>query len=267
QDSTLVGVIYVDSKKASRVFGKPDLDLLGGIAGQVAVAIENAILFENIQKEERYRNNLQRFLGPNLVERILQEEQISLGGTTRNVTILFSDIRNFTFLSANQDSKAMFEQLNDYFGVMTKAIFKYHGTLDKYIGDGIMAIFGAPIELEDHAYCAIQTAIEMKRNLRELNAQWEKEGKVPYNIGIGICTGDAVVGNVGSSERMDYTAIGPPVNLANRIESLTKKADCNLLISESTYECVKGRVNTKCYKPVSVKGFTEPILVYGVLDE
>lgn len=267
QDSTLVGIIYVDSKKASRIFFKGDLELLSGIAGQVAIAIENAYLFESIQKEVRYRNNLQRFLGPNLVDRILQEEQISLGGTSRNVTILFCDIRNFTGMTADRDSGSVFEQLNEYFGVMTKAIFKCHGTLDKYIGDGLMAIFGAPLELEDHPFWAIQAALEMNRNLKVLNDQWKIEGKPTFEVGIGICSGETMVGNIGSNERMDYTAIGSPVNLASRIEGLTKKADCNILISESTYMCVKDRVNTKSYKPVPVKGFSEPIAVYGLLDQ
>jgi adenylate cyclase len=178
------------------------------------------------------------------------------------VTVFFSDIRGFTPMSEVLSAEEVVHLLNEYFTAMTSIIFKYEGTLDKFMGDAIMAIYGAPIDMPDHAERAVLAAVEMSVKMKELQAKWHSEGKREVNIGIGINTGEVVVGNIGSMERMEYTAIGDNVNLTQRLESVAEKGQ--ILISSATYEKVKHKVRATMLDPIKVKGKTDKVIAYSV---
>jgi len=154
--------------------------------------------------------------------------------------------------------------LNEYFSAMIEIIFKYEGTLDKFIGDAIMAVFGAPVAHPDDPQRALRTAVEMREELKKLQEKWKGEGRPAFDIGIGINTGEVVAGNIGSSERMDYTVIGDNVNLASRLESLNKEHQTHILISEDTYQKVKDVAKVRPIEPVKVKGKEKEVMIYEV---
>jgi len=210
-----------------------------------------------------------RYVSPDVVEELMKNpDSIELGGAKKIVTIMFADIRGFTAYSENKDPVEVIARLNEYLTVMTRIIQKYGGTLDKYLGDGLMAFFGAPIYYEDHVERAIKTAVEIQEAIKQLNKEWaEKDGSPPLLVAIGINTGQAVVGNVGSPERMDYTLIGEDVNLASRTEALTKLFTTLVLVSERSYNSLpEGEVKDSLYYVGEelVKGFTNPIKVYSL---
>lgn len=213
------------------------------------------------------KQSFQRYVSAQIVEEILEAaEPVNLKGERKTVTILLSDIRGFTTLAEQLQPEALVQFLNSYFSAMIDIIFEYEGTLDKFMGDAILALFGAPVSHGDDALRAVKTAIAMQRKLRELNETWGMDGKPNIKIGIGISTGEVVVGNIGSEKRMEYTVIGQDVNYAQRIEALTKELPADILISESTYYRIKSRVTATEYEPIVIKGKREPIKVYGVLD-
>ncbi|HSA07275.1 MAG TPA: adenylate/guanylate cyclase domain-containing protein [Candidatus Gastranaerophilales bacterium] len=207
-----------------------------------------------------------KFVSPQILEKLLTEKkEISQSGQRKIMTVLFSDIRGFTTLSEQHPADEVIAILNEYITEMVEVILGYNGTLDKYIGDAIMAFYNDPVEMEDHALRAVLTSIGMKNKLVELNENWNKQGKAPLNIGIGINTGDMIVGHMGSHRLVDYTVIGDNVNLASRIESLTKNYGVNILISESTYNEVKEQVDARYIDEVVVKGKKNAVKVYEVL--
>jgi adenylate cyclase len=261
----IIGVIYVDNRVSKGYFSEDDLEFLVAFANQASLAIENAKLYENIREQEQMRLNLQRYLPINLVDEMLFTDTLQLGGKHVKAAILFSDIKGFTSLSENLEPEETVQILNDYFKEMTDEVFIHEGTLDKYMGDGIMAFFGAPISHEDDSLRACKAAIAMMEKLKHLNAKWKKEGKPWYlEMKIGINTGEVVAGNVGSEKRMDYTVIGDAVNLASRLEDSAKGGE--ILISHSTYADIEPYVRAKKLKPIAVKGKSEPVQVYLVLD-
>ncbi|MGE5391759.1 MAG: CHASE2 domain-containing protein [Deltaproteobacteria bacterium] len=211
-----------------------------------------------------------RYVSPDVVEQLMANpEQMSLGGKKQEVTILFTDIRGFTAFSENKDPVDVIARLNEYLTAQTDAILKHGGTLDKYMGDGLMAFFGAPIYYEDHVERAIKVAHEIQERVKELNEKWAEKGEVPLLIACGINTGPVVVGNVGSPERMDYTLIGEDANLASRVEALTKLFETLVLVSERSYNLLpEGEIkNSLNYVGEElVKGFTNPIKVYSFTD-
>ncbi|HEY9071774.1 MAG TPA: GAF domain-containing protein [Candidatus Ozemobacteraceae bacterium] len=226
------------------------------------------LVLEDITKEKRVKSNLTRYMSKDLVDKLTSGAgSIELGGTKREVTILFSDIRGYTSLTEKLGPNEIVEMLNDYFSHMVDAIFKYDGVLDKFIGDAIMAVFGAPVPLPDHALRSVNAALEMKRALAEFNASRIASGKVPIKIGIGISTGEVLCGNIGSNKRMEYTAIGDGVNLSSRLESATKLYRAMTLLSEFTHEQVKGHVFTRELDFIRVKGKQKPVRIYELLGE
>lgn len=203
-----------------------------------------------------------RYVAPQIVDQILKggEESLKLGGTRREITALFVDIRGFTPMSEKVQPEQVVEILNDYLNLTASSIFKFGGTLDKFIGDATMAIFNAPLDLEDHAFKAVQTAWAMKEGSAVLQKGLEEKFGRSVQFGIGINTGYAVVGNIGAKFRMDYTAIGDTVNTAARLESTAKPGQ--ILMSQATYELVKGRVEAAYLGEIKVKGKEQGVPVY-----
>ncbi len=202
-------------------------------------------------------DNLQAFI-------LARDLALTLGGNKQEVTILFSDIRNFTNMSEQMQPEQVVELLNEYFQAMTNVIFGHEGTVDKYIGDAIMAVFGAPVSSPDDPVRAVRTGLDMLSALDLLRAKWESQGRSTFKIGIGVNTGEAIVGNMGSTQAMGYTVIGDAVNLASRLEGLNKELGTSLLISEATYERVRDYVEVKEFSGIKVKGKAEEMKVYAV---
>ena len=210
------------------------------------------------------RKALERFLSSSIVEKILANpDQVHLGGDSQNATIVFTDVRGFTRMSEKMEPQAIVELLNEYFTEMTDLIFENGGTLDKYMGDGIMALFGAPITRVDDVARAVKTTMEMQRALARLNRQWEARGQPVMRAGMGVNTGPVTAGNIGSSKRMDYTVIGDAVNLASRL--CANAAGGQILISESTFQALGLALPARRLEPIRVKGKEAPVEIYEIL--
>lgn len=266
--SKAIGIIYLDSPTSTAAFGGMHLDLLSALGNFAAVGIEQAQLTEKIEKEGRIRARLERYHSPSIVNRILHSteaalsNEFSLSVQERDVSILFADIVGFTPMAEKMAPSRVALLLNDYFSEMTEIIFKHEGTLDKYIGDAIMAIFGAPNPMEDHAFQAVLTGLDMLQRLHEINENRLAESR--FAIRIGINSGKAMAGDIGSSKRMEYTVLGNTVNLASRIESTACKAN-QLCIGHTTYERVKSRFECACLGPIHLKGITAEMPIYHVI--
>lgn len=206
-----------------------------------------------------------KFVSPQVLDKLLKDKKgISQEGQRKVMTVLFSDIREFTTLSETIPADEVILILNEYMTEMVEVILKHNGTLDKYIGDSIMAFYNDPVEMEDHALRAVLTAVEMKIALDKLNEKWKSEGKPALNMGIGINTGEMIVGHMGSPKLLDYTVIGDNVNLTSRIEGLNKEYDTNIIISESTYNEVKDDVEAVYLDECMVKGRQNAVKIYSV---
>ena len=218
------------------------------------------------KKSKFYRKAFSTYVPPQLVNEILKDpESLKLGGQKRVITVLFSDIRGFTSIAEKLAPEELVAQLNDYLTPMTKVIFNEQGTLDKYIGDAIMAIFNAPLDLVDHPRRACAAALSMLGRLPALNAVWENRGLPTINIGIGLNTGEAVVGNMGADLRFDYTAIGDTVNLSSRLEGMNKVYGTGIIVSISTFSEVEGEFVFRELDLVRVKGKQRPVAIYELL--
>lgn len=215
----------------------------------------------------RTKDMFSRYVSPDVVEELMREPaKLSLGGRKQLLTVMFCDIRNFTAYSEHKAPEEVVSRLNEYLTAMTHVVFRHGGTLDKYMGDGLMAIFGAPVFYPDHAERAIKAALEIQHAVEELNKKWVHANAPSLKVGIGISTGSAVVGNVGSPERMDYTVIGEDVNLASRVQQLTDAYDALIIISERTVQQLSDvKYPLRYLGHAQLKGFSEPIGVYTVL--
>ncbi len=227
---------------------------------------ELRVLNAQLEKaKDLLKQSFQRYVSAHIVDEILASSQpVNLRGEKKNVTILLSDIRGFTSLSEQLEAEDLVSYLNSYFSEMIEIILEHEGTLDKFMGDAILALFGAPLSHDDDSLRAVKTALAMQEKLRQLNEFWMKNGKPGIKIGIGISTGEVVVGNIGSEKRLEYTVIGQDVNYAQRIEQMTKELPANILISEQTYEETKEHVIAEKFGPLAIRGKKEPIVVYGV---
>jgi adenylate cyclase len=212
----------------------------------------------------RFRAAFGRYVSPEVAARVL-EEAPSLAGERRTVSILFSDLRDFTTFSEKMDPAELASRLSEYFDAMTKAIFKHRGMVNDFIGDAVMAIFGAPLDDPEHALHAARSAMDMERALVSLNATWAASGLPPLRMGIGVHTGEVFAGNVGGKTRFKYTLIGDPVNVASRVEGVNKELNTSILITEATYHEIATRVEAKDCGEVHVKGRDEPVRVYTLL--
>ncbi len=266
KEEKLIGLIYVDSTIINRTFNKDDLDILEAFAGHGAISIHNAKLFEDLKEQKRIQGIYDRYLSPSVMDSIVStRKEIELGGTLQEVTVFFCDIRGFTTLSEKMAPAEVITLLNEYLSEMTDIIFRHDGTLDKYTGDGLMAVFGTPFPKEDDAVRAVRAGLEFMRRTEEMQQSRQKEGKGVLKLGVGINTGPAVVGNIGSKQRMDYTVIGDTVNLSARIESCSQNRE--VLIGPLTYERIKDHFEVKKLEPVTVKGKSQPVQIYQVLKE
>jgi adenylate cyclase len=220
--------------------------------------------YATVEKSKKeMRMMFDRYVSKEVVEKIITNpHQLKLGGDRKDITVLFADIRGFTSMSESMEPEEVVGILNDYLSIMTDIILSCGGTIDKFIGDAIMAVFGAPIAYEDHPLRAAKAALKMRRALKDLHLKWEKENRQIFDIGIGISSGIAIVGNIGSIRRTEYTAIGDIVNLGARIEPLNKQFNTHILIAESVFERIKERVNTEEIGSVKVRGKKKEVKLY-----
>ncbi|WP_392481870.1 GAF domain-containing protein [Nostoc sp. C110] len=223
------------------------------------------VVMEDISDEKRLKSTMYRYMTQELAEELLKLDDAKLGGDRKEVSILFSDIRGYTTLTENLEAEEVVSMLNEYFESMVEAVFKHKGTLDKYIGDAIMAVFGSPLALEEHAWMAVQTSLEMRVRLHEFNQRRYVDDKPRIKIGIGINSDTVISGNIGSSKRMEFTAIGDGVNLGSRLESVSKQYGCDIIISHNTFKPCQDNIWARELDYIRVKGRNEPVAIYELL--
>jgi adenylate cyclase len=238
----------------------------------IVIVIYLGISMHRFLAEERERVRIRKafesYVAPTVVQEMLKHpEQLRLGGERREITVLFTDIRGFTSMSENLDPESLVRLLHDFLNPMSNIIINHGGTIDKYMGDAIMAEFGAPLVQPDHALLACRAALEMAITLKNLNAQWQEQGRLPLKIGVGVNTGPAAVGNMGSERLFDYTAIGDNVNLASRLEGLNKYYGTSILISQSTAELLGDGFILREVDRVRVKGKAQAAAIFEMIGE
>ena len=248
--------------------GRGDLHASAGIPpgdefGEVSRALDE--MTRGLRERETVKSAFARYVSQQVMDSVLASGSApEIKGGRRRITVLFCDIRGFSTMSENMRPEDVVQILNEYFERMVDVVFRNQGTLDKFLGDGLMVIFGAPADDPYQEEHALRTAVEMQRELGLLCEKWRLEGRAPVRIGIGIHSGASVVGNVGSSRRMEYTAIGDTVNIASRLESATKELGAEILISETTYAALRGGLEAAPRGAIHVKGRTEPVQVFAV---
>lgn len=259
----VLGLLYVDNLTATNSFNDEDLQFLIAFAGLAAMGIRNSRYAQRLEREAIVRSNFERYFAPNVAAEIAQTEAaVRLGGDKRPMTILFSDIRGFTSMSETMNPDDIAGLLSDYFTEMVDVIFQHTGTLDKFIGDAIMALWGAPIAHADDPDRAVRAAIGMQRALVGLNAKWKSEGRPEIGVGIGINFGESFAGNIGSHLRLEYTVIGDAVNVASRLCSNSKAGE--ILISDQLYQVLKEKPAVEAMMPLAVKNRAQVVAVWKV---
>lgn len=262
-ESGVHGALYADRLDPFAAFKPDDLELITAVAAQTAVAVENARAHERLAREEVARANYGRFLPEYVVKQMLENpESFKLGGVNQIITVLFADIRGFTRLSEHANPEKVVHLLNKYFSAMTDIIFAHGGTLDKYLGDGLMALFGAPTATPQDATNAVNAAVAMQRRVIGINQELRAEGFNEIGIGIGLHTGEATVGYIGSERRSEYTAIGDTVNTSARLESNSKAGQ--ILLSDATARAATSRYPLKQHDPIYVKNRAQPVPLFEV---
>ncbi|MER3430999.1 MAG: hypothetical protein C4324_08155 [Blastocatellia bacterium] len=262
-ESNVHGVIYADRLDPFAAFTADDLELIGAVAAQTALTVETVKAHKKLAREEVARANYSRFMPEYVVKQLLQNpDSFRLGGVNQKVTVLFADIRGFTALAEREKPDKIVALLNRYFSAMSEVIFEHGGTLDKYIGDGLMAIFGAPTATKEDALNAVKAAVRMQKRLAKLNEELRAEGFSEISIGIGLHTGEALIGYIGSDKRSEYTAIGDTVNLAARLESNAEGG--KILMSEATAQASGNLIPVRQREPLTVKNRVQPVNVLEV---
>jgi adenylate cyclase len=262
-ESRVHGAIYADRLDPFAAFKPDDLELISAVAAQTAIAVENARAHERLAREEVARANYSRFLPEYVVKQMLENpESFKLGGVNQTITILFADIRGFTSISEHAPPEKIVGLLNRYFSAMTDIIFAHGGTLDKYLGDGLMALFGAPTTTPEDASNALNAAVAMQRRLLGINMELRQEGLSEVGVGIGLHTGEVTVGYIGSERRSEYTAIGDSVNTASRLESNAKGGE--ILVSDATAKAARSRYKLHAREPITVKNREQPVILWEV---
>src|SRR5882762_3439744 len=262
-ESGVHGALYADRLDPFAAFKPDDLELISAVAAQTAIAVENVRAHERLAKEEVARANYSRFLPEYVVKQMLENpESFKLGGVTQTITVLFADIRGFTRISEHAAPEQIVQLLNRYFSAMTDIIFAHGGTLDKYLGDGLMALFGAPTATPEDASNALNAAVAMQRRILSINDELRAEGFPEIGIGIGLHTGEVTVGYIGSERRSEYTAIGDAVNTSSRLESNAKAGE--ILVSEVTAQAARSRYQLAPRDPITVKNREQPVPLFEV---
>lgn len=262
-ESRVHGALYADRLDPFAAFKPDDLELISAVAAQTAIAVENARAHERLAREEVARANYSRFLPEYVVKQMLENpESFKLGGSSQIITILFADIRGFTRISEHAPPEKIVNLLNRYFSAMTEIIFAHGGTLDKYLGDGLMALFGAPTATPDDASNALNAGVAMQRRLLGINRELREEGFPEIGVGMGLHTGEAIVGYIGSDRRSEYTAIGDTVNTSSRLESNARGGE--ILISDATAKAAHSRYKLKPRDPIMVKNRQQPVNLWEV---
>jgi adenylate cyclase len=259
-----LGVLYVDHAGDARDFADEDFDLCIAFAGIAAVAIENSQFSQRIQRQMVARSNFERFFTPQLAKRIADSaETIRLGGDKRTVAVLFSDLRGFTALAESMRPEETASLLTEYFTEMVDCVFRNEGALDKFMGDEIMAQWGAPIGTPEDADHAMNAALEMIRELRLLNDAWRANGRPELQVGIGLSYGEVFAGNIGSEKRLEFTVIGDTVNVANRLCSAAGPGE--ILVSDEFRRALKTPPPLEQCPPMELKNKSQPVTVYRVV--
>jgi adenylate cyclase len=262
-DTRVHGALYADRLDPFGAFKPDDLELISAVAAQTAIAVENARAHERLAREEVARANYSRFLPEYVVKQMLENpDSFKLGGVSQTITILFADIRGFTRISEHAPPERIVNLLNRYFSAMTDIIFAHGGTLDKYLGDGLMALFGAPTATPDDANNALNAAVAMQRRVLGINVELSNEGLPEIGVGMGLHTGEVVVGYIGSERRSEYTAIGDAVNTCSRLESNAKGGE--ILMSDATAKAARSRYKLKPREPITVKNREQPVVLWEV---
>jgi adenylate cyclase len=262
---TLVGILHLDSRLAANAFTERDLVLLSGFAVQAANAIEHSRLLDRMKSEALAREQLGRLLPPELVDDVMSGRvQVQRGGGLQEATVLFCDIRGFTAMSETLPPQDVVAMLNEYFEDMVEIVFRYGGSLDKFIGDEIMAVWGAPIRTDNHCAQAVRAAVRMQRALVAFNERREAAGQRPIQCGIGVNTGELVAGYMGSSRAMDYTVIGDVVNTASRLCSAAAAGE--VIVSRGVVEQMGDLLRYEQLPARSLKGKRDAVELYRVLD-
>jgi adenylate cyclase len=264
----VLGVIHLSSTSLAGAYGEKDLELLRAIAQPAALAVANARLRRKIEEEAATRAELSRFLSPALVEKAVNNElDFTKAGDLVQATVLFSDIRGFTSISDGARPEHVVSMLNEYFDAMVEVVFAFGGTLDKFLGDGMMAVWGTPMQADDDAARAVKAASEMRRVLRGVvNAARVSRGEVPLSVGYGIATGRVVAGAMGARRRLDFTVIGDTVNLSSRLCGQAKPGQ--LLVDETTNGIIRSYgLSSVALEARNVKGFARPVPVFDVPDD
>ncbi|HKO94656.1 MAG TPA: adenylate/guanylate cyclase domain-containing protein, partial [Polyangiaceae bacterium] len=260
------GIMLLDSQIAANAFQEKDLNLFQNVANQAAVAIQNSLYAKKLKDEALTRERFQRLLSPAIAEQVLSGKvEVKKGGELRDTTMLFSDIRGFTSMSESRNAQEIVDMLNEYFELMVEIIFRYEGTLDKFVGDEIMALYGSPVTHADDPVRAVHSALDMLEVLGRWNDERTRRGQVPVHIGIGINSGDVVAGYLGSSKALEYTVIGDAVNTGSRLCSAAKAGQ--ILVSEDTEKRLGGRFELQEQPPMSLKGKSKPLRIYAVIGE
>src|SRR5215212_2329207 len=262
-EDRVLGVLYVDTPSVTHRFTDDDLEFLVAFAGIAAVAIENSEFADRIRRETLVRSNFERYFAPQLAERIASSpEGIQLGGDKRPVAVLFSDIRGFTALSESMKPDEMASLLTEYFTEMVECVFRHSGTLDKFMGDAVMAQWGAPLGMPDDADRAMSSAMDMMAAMETLNRRWQSEGRPRLELGIGLNYGEAFAGNIGSERRLEFTVIGDTVNTASRLCSAAEAGE--ILLTDDFRRALHDAPELLARKPIDLKGKTRKVPIYSV---
>ena len=264
-----IGAVYVDNPFKSGIFREEDKEFLQVIAHQAAIAIDNARLFSSLKDSyvhsERLRKTFERYVNKQVMERVLSDPKGDfLAGERLPVTMLASDIEGFSGLSQEMEAEDLVKLLNDYFRQMVDIVLDHGGNIDKFQGDGLLVVFGAPVPVEDSAQRAVRAANDMIKTIRQMNIPRREVGDQPLSVGIGLDSGFVVAGNIGSERRLEYTLIGVPVNNA---AYLSKRRPAGAFLSHNTYSQVASEVRATAQEPIILKGASAPFPIYLLDDE